>query len=62
MDNMKTLKEWELAKGIEIKTKKNIIKCTSENRFIKLIRDNYITIKTDKGLKYYEKINNGGRR
>lgn len=51
----KTLKEWEIEKGIEIKTKdrKNII-ALNERQFINLIKDNYIVTKTEKGLNYLE--------
>lgn len=52
---LKTLPEWELEKGVEIKTsdRKKIVQI-NERQFMRLLKDNYIVTKTDKGLKYLE--------
>lgn len=52
---LKTLPEWELEKGVEIKTtdRKKIVQI-NEKQFMRLIKDNYIVTKTNKGLKYLE--------
>lgn len=47
----KTLKDWELEKGIIVKTK-NKCKICNERQYKKLIRRNYIVTKTEKGLEY----------
>ena len=49
------LKEFELETGIEIKTKHKD-KVYSKNQLKKLIKTNYITIKTEKGLEYLENM------
>ena len=55
----KKLKEWEIEKGIEIKTK-NKDMLISDRMFNKLLRTKNIKIKTQKGIEYYERIR--GRR
>lgn len=55
--NTKTIKDWELEKGIEIKDKsiKRERKC-KEKYFKKLIKTSYISVKTEKGLEYLNEI------
>ena len=53
--NKRPLCEYELEKGIKIHTK-NKEKVVSEYQFRKLIKSNYITCKTEKGLEYLEDI------
>lgn len=53
--NRKPLHEWELEKGLKIKTKKRKIKYT-EKDFKKAIKLNYITVKTEKGLDYLQEL------
>lgn len=60
----KTLPEWELEKGVEVKTedRKKIIQI-NERQFMRLLKENYIVTKTEKGLKYLEENKIiGGRR
>lgn len=47
----KTLKEFELEVGIEIKNKHKDYRY-SKDELKKLIKTNYITVKTEKGLEY----------
>lgn len=47
----KTLKDWELEKGITVKTKDKS-KTYTEKQYKKLIKSNYIVTKTGKGLEY----------
>ena len=47
----KTLKDWELEKGITVKTRDKS-KTYNERQYKKLIKSNYIVIKTEKGLEY----------
>ena len=49
------LKEWELEKGVEIKTNKRQSKYT-EKQLKQLIKSNPITVKTDKGLEYIQEM------
>ena len=53
--NRKTLKDWEMEKGIRIKTKKKTGSYT-EKQFKKMINSGYIIIKTEKGLEYLENM------
>ncbi len=53
--NRKTLNEWELEKGIKVKTQKRTLKYT-EKQLKKLIYTNEITIKTEKGLNYLREL------
>ncbi len=53
--NRKPLKDWELEKGIKIRTNKKAETYT-EKQFKNLINTNYIVTKTKKGLEYLEKI------
>lgn len=53
--NRKTLKEWELEKGVRVKSNKKPGKYT-EKQLKRLIKSNYIIIKTEKGLEYLENI------
>lgn len=53
--NRKTLNEWELEKGIEVKTKKRTLKYT-EKQLKKLINTNQIVVKTEKGLEYLQEL------
>lgn len=50
----KTIQEWELEKGIELRKRKFKYNTCTERQFKNLLRKNYIIIKTDKGLEYYE--------
>ena len=50
----KTIQEWELEKGIELRKRKFKYNTCTERQFKNLLRKNYIIIKTEKGLKYYE--------
>lgn len=47
----KTLKDWELEKGIKVKTRDKS-KTYNERQYKKLIKSNYIVTKTEKGLEY----------
>lgn len=47
----KTIKDWELEKGITVKTKDKCKTC-NDRQYKKLIKSNYIVTKTEKGLKY----------
>lgn len=47
----KTLKDFELEKGIIVKTKHKS-KTYTEKQYKKLIKSNYIVTKTEKGLEY----------
>ena len=49
------LKDFELETGIEIKNKHKD-KLLTKDEFKKLIKTNYITVKTQKGLEYIENI------
>lgn len=51
----RTLKDFELEKGIEIKTKYKD-RVYSKNELKRLIKTNYITVKTEKGLEYINNI------
>lgn len=53
--NRKTLKDWELEKGIIVK-EKDKSKKYNEKQYKNLIKTNYIVIKTNKGLAYWEEI------
>lgn len=53
--NRKTIAEWELEKGVQLRTKKIGEKYT-EKEFQKLICTKPIKVKTEKGLHYLEKI------
>ena len=57
MSNKKPLIEWETEKGIELRKRKwknwKNNECT-ERQFKNLLRKNYIIIKTEKGLNYYQ--------
>ncbi len=53
--NKRILKEWEFEKGIKVKIKKRTGKYT-EKQFKKLIKTNYITVKTEKGLEYLQEL------
>lgn len=53
--NRKSLNEWELEKGIKVKTKKRTIKYT-EKQLKKIIKTNQIKVKTEKGLEYIEEL------
>lgn len=49
------LKDFELETGVEIKNKYKD-RLISKDEFKRLIKTNYITVKTQKGLKYIENI------
>lgn len=56
----KTLNEWEFEKGIELRPR-NRQKITrdgkiSEGKFRRLVKVNYIVVKTEKGLEYLGRI------
>lgn len=53
--NRKTLKEWELEKGVRVKSKKKLGKYT-EKQLKRLIKSNYIVTKTQKGLEYLKNM------
>ena len=51
----KKLADWELEKGIKIKTKNSDrVKGISERSFMQLIRERNIVVKTEKGIEYLE--------
>ena len=53
--NRKSLNEWELEKGIQIKTNKRLGKYT-EKQLKNMIKTNQIVVKTNKGLEYLQEI------
>ena len=53
--NRKTLKQWELEKGIKLKTNKKMDTYT-EKQLKRLIKSNHVIIKTEKGLEYLANI------
>ena len=54
MANKKQLIEWETEKGIELRKRKWKNNEYTERQFKNLLRKNYIIIKTEKGLNYYQ--------
>lgn len=54
MANKKQLIEWETEKGIELRKRKWKNNECTERQFKNLLRKNYIIIKTEKGLDYYQ--------
>ncbi len=54
MANKKQLIEWESEKGIELRKRKWKNNEYTERQFKNLLRKNYIIIKTEKGLNYYQ--------
>lgn len=54
MSNKKALIEWETEKGIELRKRKWKNNEYTERQFKNLLRKNYIIIKTEKGLNYYQ--------
>ncbi len=54
MASRKPLTEWEMEKGIELRKRRFKYNTFTEREYKNLIRKNYITIKTEKGLKYLE--------
>lgn len=54
MANKKSLIEWETEKGIELRKRKWKNNEYTERQFKNLLRKNYIIIKTEKGLNYYQ--------
>lgn len=53
--NKETLKEWELEKGIRVRTNKKTGTYT-EKQLKRLIKSNYIVTKTQKGLEYLKNM------
>ena len=53
--NRKSLKVWELEKGITVKSKKKSGTYT-EKQLKRLIKSSYIVTKTEKGLEYLANI------
>jgi len=53
--NRKSLNEWELEKGLKVKTKKRDTTYT-EKQLKTLIKTTQIRVKTDKGLEYIQEI------
>lgn len=56
MANKKLLKEWEEEKGIRIRKRKHKKNKFTEKEYKKLIKNGYITCKTEKGYNYLQKI------
>ena len=54
MASRKPLVEWEMDKGVELRKRRFKYTTFTEREYKNLIRKNYIIIKTEKGLKYYE--------
>ena len=54
MANKKSLIEWKTEKGIELRKRKWKNNEYTERQFKNLLRKNYIIIKTEKGLNYYQ--------
>lgn len=53
--NRKTIKDWELEKGVVLRENKNNDKIT-EKQFQKKIKSEYVKCKTEKGLLYMSEI------